>query len=243
MDIHTHGHRFPGRCSCWELEFRNCGAIPGRGLLLTAERGIEGMWGDCGGNCLRRKAGQPWKQGDTAESHIAGRAITIAFLTTHASISSWTRERRPSNTWHADLQSRAPASGAPLCAWRSEQQRKTPGKRRLAEEAFWPPATRGSIKDPDRAITPAAEAVRVPAHLAPPGSPQAKQLYLLHAQLSLGHCCQRQKKSCTYAHRVASVVSNSLWPCSLGPARLVCQGVSPGRNTGAYWPLPFAIPF
>ena len=27
----------------WELEFRGCGAIPGQGLLLTAERWIEGM--------------------------------------------------------------------------------------------------------------------------------------------------------------------------------------------------------
>ena len=33
----------PGRCSSWELEFRDCGAIPGRELLLTAERWIQGM--------------------------------------------------------------------------------------------------------------------------------------------------------------------------------------------------------
>ena len=38
----------------------------------------------------------------------------------------------------------------------------------------------------DRAITPAAEADQVPAHLALPGSPQAKQLCHLHAQLSRG---------------------------------------------------------
>ena len=36
---------FPGRLSSWELEFRDCGAIPGQGLLLTAERQIEGIWG------------------------------------------------------------------------------------------------------------------------------------------------------------------------------------------------------
>ena len=35
-----------------------------------------------------------------------------------------------------------------------------------------------------RAITPAAEAVRVPAHLAMPGSLQTKQLHHLHAQLT-----------------------------------------------------------
>ena len=33
-----------------------------------------------------------------------------------------------------------------------------------------------------------------PAHLALPGSPPAKQLYLLQAQLSLGQSCHRQKK-------------------------------------------------
>ena len=33
----------PGRGSGWEMEFRDCGAILGRGLLLTTERCIEGM--------------------------------------------------------------------------------------------------------------------------------------------------------------------------------------------------------
>ena len=44
-------------------------------------------------------------------------------------------------------------------------------------------------KKTDRAITPVAEAVRVPTHLAPPESPQAKQLRHLHTQLSLGQSC------------------------------------------------------
>ena len=80
------------------------------------------------------------------------------------------------------------------------------------------------LQDSDRAITPAAEAVHVPTHLVLPGSPQAKQLCQLHAQLSLGQSCHRQKKSCVYAHRVTSVMSNSLQPCRLWPARLLCQG-------------------
>ena len=33
----------PWKVSSWELEFRDYGAIPGQGLLLTAERLIEGM--------------------------------------------------------------------------------------------------------------------------------------------------------------------------------------------------------
>ena len=44
--------------------------------------------GDCDGKCLWRKAEQPWKQGDTAESHIAVGAITIASLSPHSSIGS-----------------------------------------------------------------------------------------------------------------------------------------------------------
>ena len=52
------------------------------------------------------------------------------------------------------------------------------------------------------------------------------------------------KKSCIYAHRVALVVSDSLKPCRLWPARLLCQGGgSPGKNTGAYWSVLVAIPF
>ena len=32
--------------------------------------------------------------------------------------------------------------------------------------------------------------------------------------------------------RVASVVSDSLWPCGLQPSRLLCPWDSPGKNTG-----------
>ena len=35
-----------------------------------------------------RKAGQPWKQGDTAESHVGGGAITIASLSPYTNIGS-----------------------------------------------------------------------------------------------------------------------------------------------------------
>ena len=48
-------------------------------------RGCEG--GDRGGKCLWRKARQPWKQGNTAESCIVGGAITIACLSPHTSAS------------------------------------------------------------------------------------------------------------------------------------------------------------
>ena len=66
-------------------------------------------------------------------------------------------------------------------------------RERLAKEAFWSPATRGLKKDSARDITPEAEVVCVHAPLVPPGSPQANQLHHLHAQLSLGQSCHRQK--------------------------------------------------
>ena len=53
------------------------------GLLLIADRlrGCEG--GDCGGRWLWRRAGQPWKQGDTAESCVGGGTITVTSLCPH----------------------------------------------------------------------------------------------------------------------------------------------------------------
>jgi len=133
-----------------------------------------------------------------------------------------------------------------------EPQEKAPSKCLNGAELWRKMSQRGLLiasykklqKDSERAIPPAAEAVHVPAHLAPPESPQAKQLHHYHTQLSLGQSCHRQKMSCVYARRVASVVANSLQPCRLWPARLLCQrGSSPGKNTGAYWPILVAIPF
>ena len=93
-------------------------------------------------------------------------------------------------------------------------------------------------EDSDRATTPAAEAVRVPAQLVLPGSPQAKQLHHLHAQFLLGQSHHRQAKSCVYVHRVTSVVSDFCDPvdCSL-PGSSV-RGVLQARILeciGQYW--------
>jgi len=117
---------------------------------------------------------------------------------------------------------------------------------RLAKEAFSSLSTRGWKKNSDRAIIPAAEAVRVPAHLTPPGSPQAKQLRHLHTQLSLGQSYHRQKTSTTgkkHVCRVASVVFKTLRPYRLWPSRLLSvRGVLQARileHIGQYWfPYP-----
>ena len=115
----------------------------------------------------------------------------------------------------------------------------------LAKEAFWSPATRGLKEDSDRAITPAPAAVCVPELLLLPGSPQPKQLCHLHVQPSLGQGCHRpkKKKSCVYACGVVSVMSYSLRPYGLWPARLLCQKGSPDKNTGVHWQIQVAIPF
>ena len=57
-------------------------------------------------------------------------------------------------------------------------------------------------KKSDKAITPVAEAVRVPADLAPPGSQRPKQLCHLHAQPSLRESCQKQKRLPIYARGI-----------------------------------------
>jgi len=162
----------------------------------------------------------------------------------------------PLSDWCIDPKGRTPSRGASHYIPdglnnREGPQAREPSKcpnwqsygKRLAKEAFWWPATRGLKKDSDRAVTPVVEAVCVPAHLAPPGSLQAKQLHHLHTQISLGQRCHRRKKVCVFVPRVASDVSNSLQLCRLWPAWLLCQGGSPGKNTGAYWPILAVMSF
>ena len=125
-------------------------------------------------------------------------------------------------------------------------KRRTPGKgafkclnrwsygERLAKEAFLSTPTRGSKKDSDRTITPAAEAVCVSAQLALPGSPQAKQLCHLHNQLSLGQSYHRQKKVLCLCSRVTSAVSDSATLQTVA-----CQASLSGRGLlqEEYWSI------
>ena len=90
----------------------------------------------------------------------------------------------------------------------------------------------------DMAVTPVAEAVRVPAHLVLPASPAPpSQSTLTGAELP------KAKKGLVSTHVGSLVIPNSLPPCGLWPTRLLCQGGSPTKNTGAYWPILVAIPF
>ena len=142
----SRNHTYPGqwqgsprRRSGWELEFRDCGAILGQGLLLTVERLVEGMWGRrLWWESLWRRARQPRKQDDTAESCVKVGAITIASLSPHTCISSWTIERLAHQTsdtlnygvgphpgcsfkrlMHETIE-QDPTQGAPLSAWRAD---------------------------------------------------------------------------------------------------------------------------
>jgi len=108
--------RSPGRGSGWELEFRDWGVILVWGLLLTAERQMEGRWG-------RRL----WWEMPVEESQAAMEARQYCWVTRrgwshHHSLSFPTgqhpqlnnTEAGPSNAWLTELQSRTPARG-PFC--------------------------------------------------------------------------------------------------------------------------------
>ena len=115
-------------------------------------------------------------------------------------------------------------------------------RERLAKEAFRLPATRGSKKDSDGAITPAMEAAYVPPHFVLPGSLQAKKLQPLHAQLSLGQSCHRRKRnSCVYTHRSLRSCPTRSNPVDCGLLGFSVRGVLQARilgRTGQYW-LPY----
>ena len=87
-------------------------------------------------------------------------------------------------------------------------------------------------KDSDGTITPVAEEVHIPAHLVPPGSPQAKQLHHLHAQLSLGQSYTGKKKKKSLDSMRAGSLQSCPTLCNLVDCDL--PGDSPGNNTGVY---------
>ena len=104
------GHRSPGRCSSWELEFRDCGEIPRRALLLTEERQIEGMWG-------RRL----WWEIPVEESQEAMEARQHYWVM----LRGWSHHRSlsPPKRWHWKLNNR---EAGPSKAWCTELQSRTP---------------------------------------------------------------------------------------------------------------------
>ena len=87
----------------------------------------------------------------------------------------------------------------------------------------------------DMAVTPVAEAVRVPAHLVLPASPASpSQSTLTGAELP------KAKKGRFYACGITchTQLFATLWTV----AYQACQGSSPGKNTGESWPMLAATP-
>ena len=108
------------------------------------------------------------------------------------------------------------------------------------------PATRGSKKDSDRAVTPAMEAVPVPTHLELSGPSKPSSCTPSHSALTGAELPQAKKKK---NQSLASMCTRSLRSCLTlcdsvdWPARLLYQGGgSPGENTGACWPILLPYP-
>ena len=84
--------------------------------------------------------------------------------------------------------------------------------------------------------------VWAPAHLAPPRSPQGKQLCSLHTHPSPGQSCHGEKKSCVYACGVASVVLTLCDPVDWGLPGFSIRGILQARilgRMGQHWsPYP-----
>ena len=210
--------------------------------------------GDCGRKCRWRKAKQPRKQGDTAESCVGGGAITIASLSPRASISSGTIERLAQrapdalnyrvgphpgcsfNCLICQTVEKDPRQGIPLRAWTGRATEKDWPKRPLTtsykrvEKRLW------SGHDPCRGGSPCPctlGAARIPTSQAavPPSCSALTGAEMLQV-----------KKSCVYARRFTLVMSSSLWPCRLWHARLLYRGVLQTRTVeciGQYWsPYP-----
>ena len=94
-----------------------------------------------------------------------------------------------------------------------------------------------------------AEAVHIPAHLAPPESLKPKQLHHLYAQSSLGQSCHRQKNPkeqktvlylCVRGRFSHIQLFATLWMVA---CQVSLSGGSLGKNTGVYWAILVVIPF
>ena len=152
---------------------------------MTAGRQPKGQEeGDSSGECLWRKARQPWRQGVTTESCAECRAITVASLSPRIGAGSWpiekdSRECGPLSACCAKQQRRVSQGGplnvrypwplASLYAW-SQQGLCYPG-------AVLPPClvlTGAELPEarekPISTIFPAPMAPGFPVYLAPPGS-------------------------------------------------------------------------
>ena len=81
-----------------------------------------------------------------------------------------------------------------------------------------------------------------------PRKPSSCTTFMLSSQTLTGPQmpqAKKKKKNLVFMPSgLLQVLSDSLRPCRLWPARLLYQrGGSPSKNTGVYWPILVAIPF
>ena len=217
---------------CWSLGIVE--QSQGEGCCWLQRDRLRGCErGDHGGKCQWRKARQPRKQGDTAESCVMGGAIAMASLSLHTSTSSWKIERLAHQTPNALNYRVGPQPGGLLYAPDAPNNREGLQTRetskclngwrygaRLSKEAFWLPATRGSKKT-DRALIPVVSL----HNWCPSSSLQVKQLCHLHDQLSLGQSWNRKKDLVSMCTR-----SLRLCPTLCDPVDLACQASLSGTG-------------
>jgi len=146
-----------------------------------------------------RKTRQPWRQGDTAESCMGGWSHHCSLsLLTHQHWQLNNRKRLQRGWLFKHLTRRAkekdPSQGGHLSAWCTKQQRRTSQRGTLTT------ICQRLEKDSDRTVVCGAEAVSVPTHFLPPGSPRFKQLCHLYIQSSMGQSCQRLEKTLIASH-------------------------------------------
>ena len=224
-------------------------------LQRDGERGCEGA--EYGGKCLWRKARQPRKQGDTAESCVGGGATNIASLLPHASIGSWTIGRVAHQTPDTVNYRVEPQLGEPHYVPDASNNRERPQaseppkcpngqsyRERLAKEAFWSPTTRGLKKRLWQGHNSWGGGSPCPCTLGATRVPASKQLLHFYTQLSVGERCH-SKKCLASMHAGSLRLCPTLCDpvdCAL-PGFSVREGASSGKKTGAYCTLLVAIPF
>ena len=171
--------RSPGTRGGCELEL-GTGEHPRAGCCGLEGDGLRGREGeDHCGKCLWKKAGQPWRQGDSAESHAVGGVIAVGSLPMPAPAAD--QQRKALEGWPSKcLTSRAiekdPTQREPFkCLMHGATEKDKP-KRPFAHSS---PDAR---EDSNGATASRAEVASTPTHLEPRGSPLPKQLYHLHAQ-------------------------------------------------------------
>jgi len=170
--------RSPGTRGGCELARRDWRVSQGRICYRLQGDGLRGCEGeDHCGKCLWKKAGQPWRQGDSAESHAVGGVITVVSLPMPAPAAD--QQRKALEGWPSKC----------LTCWAIEKDPvlREPFKcmeqqRRISQRGPLNSSCQRLKRDSNSVTASRAEVASIPTHLGLLRSPLPKQLYHLHAQ-------------------------------------------------------------